>query len=301
MTSQQLSLSDVIHTLHHNSWSATGLESGAITPLSALERGKLLYCPNLKFDIKAVEQHLLTTATVKSGRKNISFRSDSQQLNGFAEHVDKDLLLGLMRRHHQYCQQVIETLLPEYQQVLHTPVNSLRVHPVDNWSQQTSWRKDDSRLHVDAFPSRPSHGQRILRLFTNINPYGEARVWRIGALFPQIVEQFLPQVGRYSPLSSWIQYKIGITKSRRTHYDHLMLGLHDAMKADQIYQSQGEQWEFLFPSGSSWICFSDQTPHAAMAGQFMLEQTWLLNTQDMMSPQYSPLQVLEAKLGRRLL
>ena len=37
-----------------------------------------------------------------------------------------------------------------------------------------SWRKDDSRLHVDAFPSRPNRGERILRVFCNVNP--DARI-----------------------------------------------------------------------------------------------------------------------------
>ena len=46
-----------------------------------------------------------------------------------------------------------------------------------------SWRKDDSRLHVDAFPSRPNRGERILRVFCNVNPNGEDRVWRVGETF----------------------------------------------------------------------------------------------------------------------
>ena len=36
--------------------------------------------------------------------------------------------------------------------------------------RDVSWRKDDSRLHVDAFPSRPNRGERILRVFSNVNP-----------------------------------------------------------------------------------------------------------------------------------
>ncbi len=31
-----------------------------------------------------------------------------------------------------------------------------------------------------------------------------------------------------------------------------------------------------FPPGSVWVCFSDQTSHAVMSGQFMLEQTFFL-------------------------
>ena len=36
--------------------------------------------------------------------------------------------------------------------------------------RRTSWRKDDTRLHVDAFPTRPMRGRRIMRLFSNVHP-----------------------------------------------------------------------------------------------------------------------------------
>ena len=35
-----------------------------------------------------------------------------------------------------------------------------------------TWRKDDTRLHVDSFPATPSGGRRILRVFSNVNPDG---------------------------------------------------------------------------------------------------------------------------------
>ena len=57
-----------------------------------------------------------------------------------------------------------------------------------------SWRKDDSRLHVDAFPSRPNHGERILRVFCNVNPHGEDRVWRVGEPFEAMARTLLPRV-----------------------------------------------------------------------------------------------------------
>ena len=48
---------------------------------------------------------------------------------------------------------------------------------------QRSWRKDDTRLHVDAFPSNPMHGTRLLRVFSNVNPSGQPREWRVGEPF----------------------------------------------------------------------------------------------------------------------
>ena len=60
-------------------------------------------------------------------------------------------------------------------------------------TRKQSVRADDRRLHVDAFPSRPNYGERILRVFTNVNPDGEPRVWRVGEPFEDVAPRFLPR------------------------------------------------------------------------------------------------------------
>ncbi len=91
-----------------------------------------------------------------------------------------------------------------------------------------------------------------------------------------------------------------MTKSLRSEYDHLMLQLHDAMKADQGYQSDGPQQTVPFPAGAVWVCFSDQTSHAVMSGQYMLEQTLHLPAARQYNPQSSPLAILSRLTGRTL-
>ena len=100
-----------------------------------------------------------------------------------------------------------------------------------------SWRKDDSRLHVDAFPSRPNRGERILRVFSQRQSDGEDRVWRVGEPFEAMARRFLPRIRpmrcrrrrRCSP-------RCTSPRAARSDYDHLMLGLHDRAKADLDYQ-----------------------------------------------------------------
>ena len=48
------------------------------------------------------------------------------------------------------------------------------------------------------------------------------------------------------------------------------------------------------------MAFTDQVSHAAMAGQFQLEQTFLLPIDAMLDPQRSPLRILERLIGRPL-
>jgi hypothetical protein len=79
-----------------------------------------------------------------------------------------------------------------------------------------------------------------------------------------------------------------------------MLGLHDAMKHDMDYQASCPQETINFPAGSVWVCFSDQVTHAAMAGQYMMEQTYFLDAEQMVHPELSPLAVLERMTGTPL-
>ena len=79
-----------------------------------------------------------------------------------------------------------------------------------------------------------------------------------------------------------------------------MLGLHDSAKADTEYQRNCPQQVIRFAPGTTWICYSDQVMHAAIAGQFMLEQTVHLPLSALYRPELSPLRVLERMSGRQL-
>ena len=72
------------------------------------------------------------------------------------------------------------------------------------------------------------------------------------------------------------------------------------MKQDDAFQSSSPQTRVDFPSGSTWLTFTDHVSHAAMAGQHQLEQTFLLPIEAMMEPARSPLRILERIKERRL-
>src|SRR6202008_838257 len=63
--------------------------------------------------------------------------------------------------------------LPVYHPHLSRPRASFR--PAEIAGRATSWRKDDTRPHIDSFPATPVQGRRILRVFTNVNPGGRPR------------------------------------------------------------------------------------------------------------------------------
>lgn len=159
----------LILTLPNTRWDQNAEDNtGAI---EALEQGKVLFLPHLTFELSEQEKQLLDPTLVDVKRKNISFKPLEGVLTGVTDASKIALTRQLLDRYYQSCLSLVQQLLPVYTHALHSPTNSLRLHPVAAWRDSTSWRKDDSRLHVDAFPSRPNYGERIIRIFTNINPH----------------------------------------------------------------------------------------------------------------------------------
>ena len=267
--------------------------------IEALEDGKVLYFSRLDFALSPQEQSLLRPALQAEGARNISLDAQGR-LKGVTGDAAVQAAAGaLISRFSANATSLVNALFPDYAAFLRAAPTSLR--PIEVSTRQQSWRADDRRLHVDAFPSRPNRGERILRVFANVNPRGEPRSWRVGEPFADMAKRFLPRVRPYSPLQARLLHKLGITKSLRSEYDHLMLQLHDAMKSDDRYQQEAPQQAMDFPPGTAWVCFSDQTSHAAMSGQHMLEQTFHLPVDRQYNRKASPLGLLTALAGHPLI
>ena len=264
--------------------------------IRALEHGCILLLPHLSFPLEPTERPLLSP-TFAGQRKNISF--DGGRLQGAeAPEAEMNVLRNMMSRFATHSAALLRHLLPRYADGLQQGRVSYR--PVEIAGRSSSWRKDDTRLHVDSFPSSPVQGRRILRVFSNVNPHGQCRRWRLGESFEVVASRYLDSLPNPIWGSSHVLNLLGITKSRRTPYDHFMLQLHDRMKADPVYQSQAEQSLYDMPAGATWIVYTDQVSHAAMAGQYAFEQTYSVPVDRMLDPSLSPLRVLERLLGREL-
>ena len=267
---------------------------------SLLEAGKVLFFPRLEFTLNESEKQFLDPSWSDGKSKNISYRGADTPLQG-ASGSDADIkaLTEMVARFSQGAETLVHNLFPHYRGHLRKGFTSYRTAHVA--TRVTSWRKDDTRLHVDSFPSNPTGGLRLLRVFTNINPNGLPRTWRIGEPFKDHATRFAPKARRMWPGQSWLMEKLRLTKARRTEYDHLMGQLHDLGKFDLEYQNTSPQFTLDIPPGATWVVFSDQVLHAVMAGQFMLEQTFYLEPQHLQNPEKGPLGILEQITGRPLL
>ncbi len=268
--------------------------------ISALETGHVLLFPALAFSLNANEMAFLSPQIADKRSKNIGYHSTQNKLWGVQQLTDEKHaeLKKMMRRFASASFDLVKHLFPHYAPKLQIARTSFR--PVQVSHRKTSYRKDDKRLHVDAFPSSPNQGKRILRVFCNINPHQEDRVWRVGEPFEHVAERFLPGIKKPFPGSAALLRILKMTKSRRAPYDHYMLELHNRMKADERYQREAPQEILRFPPGSTWIAQTDQVSHAAMSGQYLLEQTFSLPVCAMQNEALAPLRVLERLLGRRL-
>jgi hypothetical protein len=267
--------------------------------IAALEAGKVLYFPHLAFTLGADEQCFLTSAARDPRARNISLDAHGKLKGAAGDAAAQAGMAAMVGRFRMQAQSLIDAILPRYSGMLRLAPTSYRPMQVESRSQ--SWRADDRRLHVDAFPSRPNRGERILRVFANLNPDGLPRVWRVGEPFEQVAQRFLPRAKPYARWQAQMLKSLGVTKALRSEYDHLMLQLHDGMKADLDYQRSAAQVTMPFPAGSVWVCFSDQASHAVMSGQYMVEQTLHLPVERQYDPDASPLAILTRLAGRKLI
>ena len=288
-----------VENIDHADWTAAPERDAIAAATPALEAGDVLFLPRLSFVVAANEALTLFAPSILGSSKNASFDPATGRLGGTTlAGGGAETLRTFMHRFSASAAALVERLLPAYRDQLIRGRASFR--PAEIAGRHTSWRKDDTRLHVDSFPATPSGGRRILRVFTNVNPEGRARAWRIGDDFEAVARRFAPELRVPLRGSGTVLALLRVTKTRRSPYDALMLQLHDRMKADEEFQKRSPQTAIDFPAGSTWLAFTDQVSHAAMAGQYQLEQTFLVPVQAMRDEQRSPLRVLERLKGTRL-
>ncbi len=263
-----------------------------------LEGGLVLHFESLPFYLKKSEQRFLNSRIQHPKVRNISLDAKGTLKGMVGSLEDQKELTKLILRFRGAAYQLVNSAFPCYKEHLKLAPSSFRPNQVETRSQSIC--ADDKRLHVDAFSTRPNYGERILRVFLNANSNGQPRVWRIGESFVDIARQIAPKIKNYSKVQAKLLHVLGLTKSLRSEYDHLMLGIHDNMKMSDEYQLTSKQMIYAFAPGAVWMCFSDQTSHAVISGQFMFEQTFHLPIASMYRPESSPLLILQRLLKKDL-
>ncbi len=282
-------------------------DSGKRDPHRILECGDILFFPTEASGLSESEKDFLRGIHLRGGKlhKNVAYKPAQDRVSGFeassAELVSK--LRSVMRAYSNWAVEFTGRVLPGYKPGWKLDYASFR--PEEEEGRDLPWKKRNDLLHVDAFPSRPTHGDLILRVFTNINPQ-KPRLWRTSDPFQQLAPRYANDAGlthlARGAGSRLEQARRGITRGLkylgvplvdRSPYDRFMLGFHDYMKANSDYQQNCAKYNFELPPGSTWMVFTDIVPHAVLSGQFALEQTFIISRSSLSDPALAPASILE--------
>ncbi len=273
-----------------------------------LEEGQILFFSSLPFELSNKDRQFLVAQQWGGSavHKNVSYRPAEDLLRGFtADKTARNRMHQLMRNYSAQVVQFLTHFLSPYAGQWSLDFASFR--PLEEEGRKLPLHKRNDLLHVDAFPSRPTRGGRILRVFTNLNP-SKPRVWLTTDRFPALAERYAFQAGlRQAAAGSWLRRQLyemgralGLPGVNRSPYDQFMLGFHDYLKENSAFQASCEKIRLEFPPLATWLVFTDGVPHAALSGEFALEQTLIVPLTALVAPQHAPIRVLEALCGRPL-
>lgn len=265
-----------------------------------LERGKIISFPRVPFDFPQADSDFLLSQKQTGSRfhKNISYRPVQNILKGVSsDSPDRERLQGIMRNFSRQAAAFIANFLVPYAGKLKMDFASFR--PLEEQNRDLPLHKRNDLLHVDAFPTRPTRGARILRFFVNINPAAE-RVWNVGEPFDSLIPR-LAQAQGITPRFRSGLYRalahaaasVGLPVADRSRYDEYMLYLHDWLKENRDFQENWPKQQVAFPPGCAWMVYTDGVPHAVLSGRYALEQTFIVPAEAFVTREAAPIHVLE--------
>lgn len=274
-----------------------------------LEDGKVLFFDSLPFNFPEEDRTFLLSQRQNGSHlhKNISYRPQQDLLRGFTseDNASTARMHDIMRRYSKQVLEFLSQILAPYASEWSLDYASFRSEQEQD--RKLPLHKRNDLLHVDAFPSRPTRGGRIMRCFTNINPT-EPRVWQTTDPFSDLARQHAQKAGLggiaagdglQTVLRNFGRV-LGFKAPKSSAYDKFMLRFHDYLKENTAFQKDCRKIRLEFPAGSTWITFTDSVPHAVLYGQYAVEQTVIVPLTALVHPEKSPLRVLESLAGRPL-
>jgi hypothetical protein len=266
-------------------------------PAERLERGEVLFYPTAPFALPQGDdlEFLLQQELGNLAHKNISYNPANGKVNGFVYRgaAQIEQLRAIFARFSTAATEWLAGLVPQYSHGWQLDRASFR--PQEEATRRLRPTARNDLLHIDAFPGRPSRGNRILRVFTNINPR-EPRIWVTSDPFAKLLRRYgeaagLP--GRHG--SRWLQQigrgVLGLFRpniGRRSEYDLFMLRFHDYLKANEEFQERGPKYLHTFPPGCVWVAMTDTCSHSVLRGRYALEHSYFVSPSVLALPEESP-------------
>lgn len=277
-----------------------------------LEAGNVVLFPTTPFALSETSKEFLRGLDFSGGavHKNIAYRPALDRVTGVdPKSVEMATLHSVFQEYSRNVVEFARELLPQYAAAWKLDYASFR--PLEEKGRDLPLNKRNDLIHTDAFPSRPTGGDLILRVFTNVHPT-EPRVWITSDPFTVVATRYARDAGlddvaarAASPVSRFRNQLVrGLCRLRlpvvpRSAYDEFMLRFHDYLKRNEEFQS-GKTHRLEFPPGSTWLAFTDVLPHSVQSGQYALEQTFIVARESMATPSNAPIAILERLCGKPL-
>jgi hypothetical protein len=281
----------------------------------ALERGEIVFFSQTPVVVPGEDDlnFLRSELPRRLSRKNVSYYPVADKLRGLeGDPVAAARTRALLEQRGQAVQQFLTKLMPELTAGWTLGTTSFR--PLQEKGRNLSAHASNELVHVDAGAYGATHGGRVLRFFTNVNPT-EDRVWITKGTFAELYARWGEAAGIGGPhrLHSAFVDKLvgGVVKTATragvrlagivdtSRYDRLMRRFHNFMKDTPAFQQDpvGHR-EFAFPPFSSWMALTDTVSHACISGQHAFVDTFIIRLAACRVHDTAPYHVLQRGAAR---
>jgi len=260
-----------------------------------LEHGRIVLFPTSPVELPPAEdlEFLRSELPGRISLKNISYYPAAGRVYGLnGDRAAEERTTRILKEHHQrigaFLARSIPSLVPNW-----TP-GTTSFRPLQEKGRNLSKHASNELIHIDAGAYGATHGARIFRFFTNINPV-EPRVWRVKGTFPDLLQEYGRQARvvngsngdrlkegffdrLYSGLVRGVSAVVPMARSiDSSPYNRAMRRCHNFLKESNEFQ-EGEEGRRIVEFGpmTSWMVLTDMVGHACTSGQHMLSNTYLM-------------------------
>lgn len=281
----------------------------------ALERGEIIHFPKCPIELpdEADLKFLRGDLASHLRNKNVSYHPETDSVPGLkGDPVRAERARRILKEHARRVEDFLLRTMPTLTRDWTVGTSSFR--PIQEKGRNLSAHASNELVHIDAGAYGPTHGDRVLRFFVNVNPV-EDRVWGTRGTFPELYARYgraarvTPDTRKRTSLERGALDKLrtGILRAvaaaglpqamliDSSPYDRAMRQFHNFMKDEPAFRDDTSgQTEIRFGPFSAWMVLTDMVSHASLSGQYALVNTFLLRLASCRLPACAPYSILSA-------
>ena len=295
-------------------WTVTSEEIGKMAAgrlSDELEKGEIVYFPKSPVDLPDEEDlnFLRKNLPEYLQRKNVSYYPDAGRLTGIKGNPAVAARAeALLKSYSARVVTLLHRLMPGFMAGARLGTTSFR--PLEERGRNLDPHASNELVHVDAGAYGATHGDRVLRFFTNVNP-SESRVWITKGSFADLYRRHakaarisredggadVQEGWRDRAYSAFVQAASKVFPLAKvidsSPYDRTMRKFHNYLKDTPAFQRDPTgHLEMTFPPYASWMVLTDAVSHACTSGQHALVDTFRVPLSNCRLRQHAPYEIL---------